>query len=138
MEVAFKLSRLPDFRLSHAWLRSDDGEERIRYNTAVIEVKLRTKDTVMSSTKISYRMQINRAINDMAPQVIEAVQVAFAERPDQQGDDDRPNRLKRTGEIDMYTKNGTYPLDPYDSALLGRCYACWLSYLFSSPLFSTQ
>ena len=78
------MSRLPDFRLSHAWLRSDDGEERIRYNTAVIEVKLRTKDTVMSSTKISYRMQINRAINDMAPQVIEAVQVAFAERPDQQ------------------------------------------------------
>ncbi|PIL34274.1 hypothetical protein GSI_03049 [Ganoderma sinense ZZ0214-1] len=35
------------------------------------------------SSKISHQRVINRVMNDMAPQVIEAVQVAFAERPDQ-------------------------------------------------------
>ncbi|PIL34281.1 hypothetical protein GSI_03056 [Ganoderma sinense ZZ0214-1] len=85
-EIPYKLFRLPDFRLSHAWLRSDDGEERIRYNTALVEVKLCTKQTVLESNNrdMSYMKLLNRAINDMAPQVIEAVQVAFAEKPDQQ------------------------------------------------------
>ncbi len=77
------MSRLPDFRLSHAWLRLDDGEELVRYNTAIVEVKLCTEKTVMKS-KLSYKQLINKAINNMAPQVIEAVQVAFAERPDQE------------------------------------------------------
>ncbi|TFY51771.1 hypothetical protein EVG20_g10845 [Dentipellis fragilis] len=81
VEVEYKLFRLPDFRLSHAWLR-DDGEESRRYNSAVVEVKFCAETTIKSS-HISYRQLINHAINKMAPQVIEAVQVAFAERSDQ-------------------------------------------------------
>ncbi|KAI1787510.1 hypothetical protein LXA43DRAFT_1028996 [Ganoderma leucocontextum] len=80
-EVPYKLSRLPDFRLSHAWLR-DDGEELVRYINALVEVKLRTENTITSSD-MSHKRLINLAIGDMAPQVIEAVQVAFAQRPDQ-------------------------------------------------------
>ncbi|KAI1787512.1 hypothetical protein LXA43DRAFT_1098233 [Ganoderma leucocontextum] len=80
-EVDYKLSRLPDFRLSQAWLR-DDGEEAVRYNSAVVEVKLCFEELAMKS-KLSYRELVERAIDDMAPQVIEAVQVAFAEKPDQ-------------------------------------------------------
>ena len=82
-EIPYKLSRLPDFRLSHAWLNPDNGEELVRYNAAVVEVKLCTEEVIRNGD-ISHHRLINRVIYGMAPQVIEAVQVAFAERPDQQ------------------------------------------------------
>ncbi len=72
------MSRLPDFRLSHAWLRSDDGEELVRYNTAVIEVKLCT-EKIIAKSHFSYKRLITCVFDDMAPHVIEAGQVAFAE-----------------------------------------------------------
>ena len=57
--------------------------ELVCYNAAVVEVKLCIKEVIRNGD-ISHHRLINHVIYGMAPQVIEAVQVAFAERPDQQ------------------------------------------------------
>lgn len=70
------IARYPDYRLVKAYLDNQDNE-RVRYDIAVIEVKIFAPQ-VPNSPWVHGRHDVDSVADYMLPQVIQAVQVIFA------------------------------------------------------------
>lgn len=78
LEVPVERIRIPDFRLVMAYL-DDDDSETVRYDIALVEVKICTRRDLDDAAlrNLSYRDVIELALDNMFPQILQAVQISF-------------------------------------------------------------